>query len=291
MGVAEVLAGMRAQLPGSVKFIFQPAEEGPPAGEEGGAELMIKEGVLEDPKPDAIFGLHVFPRPVGTVAYRPGGFLASADSFKVVVKGRQTHGAMPWAGVDPIVVAAQIVMGFQTIASRQLDVTATPSIVTVGAIHGGVRNNIIPDEVEMIGTLRTFDAAVRTQIHEKVKRTAETIAASAGATAEVTITPGYPVTVNDAGLTERMIPTLNRVAGADKLALSNPITGAEDFSYFQQRIPGLFVGLGVAPPDDPSKAAPNHSPLFYADERALTVGVRVLANLTVDFLERTPLKK
>ena len=284
MGTAEVLAGMKATLPGTVKFIFQPAEEGPPDGEEGGAALMIKEGALENPVPDAIFGLHVFPLPVGEVRYRPNGFLASADSFKILVKGRQTHGAAPWKGVDPIVVASQIVLGLQTIASRQLDVTLTPSIVTVGIIKGGVRNNIIPDDVYLEGTLRTFDAAVRTDIHERLKRTAKSIAESAGATADVTVTLGYPVTVNDPALTEKMVPTIARVTGPDHSAVGQAITGAEDFSYFAEKVPGLFVALGVAPPGDPDKAASNHSPLFYADEKALPVGVRLLSNLTVDYM-------
>lgn len=284
MGVAEVLAGMKSKLPGSVKFIFQPAEEGPPEGEEGGAALMIKEGVLENPKPDAIFGLHVFPRPAGHVNYRQGGFLASSDTLKIKVKGRQTHGAAPWMGVDPIVVASQIVLGLQTVASRQLDVTLTPSIVTIGQIHGGVRSNIIPDEVDLEGTLRTFDPGVRTQIHERVKRTAEMIAQSAGATATVTIDPGYPVTVNHPGLTEHMTATVTRVAGPERSGVIPPITGAEDFSYFQEKVPGLFLSLGVAPEGEPAKTAPNHSPLFYADEKALPVGVRLLSNLTVDYM-------
>ncbi len=286
MGAAEVLSRMKEQLPGSVKFIFQPAEEGPPQGEEGGAALMIKEGVLENPAPDAIFGLHVFPFAVGSVQYRPQGFMASADTLQITVKGRQTHGAMPWGGVDPIVVASQIVLGLQTVASRQLDVTLTPSIITIGQIHGGVRSNIIPDEVKLEGTVRTFDTKVRTDIHERVKRTAAMIAQSAGATAEVTILPGVPVTTNHPDLTAQMVPTITRVTGAEKTSLARPITGAEDFSYFQEKVPGLFLALGVAPPGDPAKAAPNHSPFFYADEGALGVGVRLLASLAVDYLHK-----
>src|SRR6266850_674927 len=197
MGVAEVLAGMRRDLPGTVKFIFQPAEEGVPSGEDGGAEMMIAEGALDDPKPGAIFGLHVFPYPAGQIRYRPGGTMAAADGLRIVVHGRQTHGALPWAGVDPIVVASQIVLGLETIVSRQVDITAAPAVVTIGAINGGVRNNIIPDSVVMIGTIRTFDPAVQRDIHERVRRTAESIAQSAGATAQVTIEPGVPVTYND----------------------------------------------------------------------------------------------
>lgn len=282
MGVAEVLAGMGEELPGTVMFLFQPAEEGAPEGEEGGADLMLKEGVFDELTPDAVFGLHVWPRPVGTISTRPGGLMASSDSFSIKVHGKQTHGAMPWGGVDPIVSASQIVMGLQTITSRQLDATKTPSIVTVGAIHGGVRNNIIPEEVEMIGTLRTFDADTRTQIHERVTHTAETIASSSGARADVNIRLGYPVTANDPELTAQMLPTLKRVAG-DGYFESPRVTGAEDFSYFAEAVPGLFLFLGIAS-DDPDLVHPNHSPRFYADERALPVGVRALTALTLDFL-------
>jgi amidohydrolase len=285
MGVAEVLAGMRAQLPGTVKFIFQPAEEGPPAGEEGGAALMIKEGVLQNPKPDAIFGLHVFPYPVGHIAYRPGGTMASSDALRIVVRGRQTHGALPWLGVDPIVVASQIVLGLQTIISRQTDVTLAPAIVTVGSIRGGVRFNIIPDSVEMLGTVRTFDPAMQKDIHERIRRTAESVAAAGGATADVKIDTLSPVTYNDPALTERMVPTLRRVAGDGAVSTAQLTTTAEDFSRFQQRVPGLFFFLGITPKDaDPKQVAPNHSPRFYVDEAALPVGVRALANLAIDYM-------
>jgi amidohydrolase len=285
MGAAEVLAGMRRDLPGTVVFIFQPAEEGVPAGERGGAALMIEEGALANPKPDAIFGLHVFPYPAGEIRYRPGGAMASSDALRIVVHGRQTHGALPWAGIDPIVVAAQIVLGLQTITSRQVDITAAPAIVTVGAINGGVRYNIIPDSVVMIGTIRTFDTSVQRDIHERVRRTAESIAQSAGATAQVSIDTVAPVTYNDPALTERMLPTLRDVAGADHVRLGLPLTPAEDFSRYQQRIPGLFFFLGITPPGtDPRSAAPNHSPRFFVDEAALPVGVRALAHVAVDYL-------
>lgn len=283
MGVAEVLAAVGDELPGTVKFIFQPAEEGPPAGEDGGADMMIREGVLENPRPDAIFGLHVWPTPVGTLGWRSGGMMASADEFSIVVKGQQTHGAVPWAGIDPIVVASQIVLGLQTIPARQLDATLTPSIVTVGSIHGGVRGNIIPEEVELVGTLRTFDMATREQMHARVTRTAQSIAESAGASAEVHIGIGVPVTTNDPELTRRMLPTLERVAG-DGLVETPRITGAEDFSFFQNAIPGMFFFLGVAS-DDPEMVHPNHSPRFFADERALPLGVEAMTALTLDFLE------
>ena len=285
MGVADVLASVREDLPGSVKFIFQPAEEGAPEGERGGAELMLEEGAFENPRPEVIFGLHVGPGPVGRLSYRAGSTMAGADWLRILVRGRQTHGAAPWGGIDPIVVASQIVLGLQTVASRQLPVTLTPSIITIGSIHGGVRGNIIPDEVEMVGTIRTFDADVRRDIHRRIRRTAEQIAASAGATAEVSITHGYPVTVNDPELTARMVPTLQRVAGDDPVVVQDLMTVAEDFSYFQQEVPGLFFFLGVTPEDqDPATAPINHSPLFFADEQALPVGVRALTNLTLDYM-------
>lgn len=286
MGVAEVLARLRDELPGSVKFLFQPAEEGAPEGEEGGAELMIREGALENPRPDAVFGLHVMPAPVGMIAVRSGPFMASSDGLKIVVRGRQTHGAAPWGGVDPIVTASQIVVGLQTIVSRQINITAAPAIVTLGSIHGGVRGNIIPDEVEMVGTIRTFDPAMREDIHRRIRHIAESIASGAGATAEVTIDQGYPVTVNHPRLTERMRPVLESVAGEGMLVEPPLLTVAEDFSYFQREVPGLYFSLGVTPPDaEPGEVASNHSPYFFADERALKVGVRALAHLTVAYME------
>jgi amidohydrolase len=284
MGAAEVLAGMRGTLPGTVKFIFQPAEEGAPAGEEGGAEMMVAQGVLNDPAPSAIFGLHVWPDSVGRITYRPGGTMASSDGLAITVLGRQTHGAVPWGGLDPVVVSAQIINALQTIPSRQMDVTVAPQIVTIATIHGGVRNNIIPDSVVMTGTIRTLDAAQRADVHARVKRTAEKVAESFGASARVTIELGYPVTVNDPALTERMAPTL-RAASNGHAAVGPPTLGAEDFSYFQEKIPGLYFFLGVVPKgQDPAKAAKNHSPYFYADEGALPVGVRAMTQLTLDYL-------
>lgn len=285
MGVAEILAGVRQELTGSVKFIFQPAEEGPPAGERGGAELMIEQGALENPKVDAIFGLHVFPFEVGKVVWRAGAIMASGDQFRIVVRGRQSHGAIPWAGIDPIVTAAQIVLGLQTLVSRTVDLTLTPAVVTVGMIRGGVRNNIVPDSVELIGTIRTFDEATRDSLHARVQRTAEGIARSAGATVAVTTTRGYPVTINDPVLTERMVPTLRRTLGAANVVPAQQTTTAEDFSLFQRKVPGMFFFLGVTPKgSDPSKVASNHSPRFFADEAALVPGMRALANLAVDYL-------
>jgi len=288
LGVAEVLSGIREQLPGTVKFLFQPAEEGAPQGEEGGAELMVKEGALDNPKVDAVFGLHVTSRyPVGEIEYKPEGMMAAVDSFKIVVKGKQTHGAYPWLGVDPIVVASQIVLGLQTIPSRQVDSTLAPSVVTVGAIHGGVRNNIIPDNVEMIGTIRSLDAKMRDDIHARIKRTVENIAASAGATAELTITTGYPITYNDPALTDKMAPTLRRIAGAQNVRVVNATLGAEDFSFFQQKVPGLFFWLGTRPKNQTAEeAASNHSPLFYVDESGLELGVRAMSHVAVDYLRQ-----
>jgi amidohydrolase len=288
MSVASVLAGLRSELCGSVKFIFQPAEEGAPEGEEGGAALMIKEGALQNPEPDAIFGLHVVARiPTGTLGLRVGPLMASADQFSITVKGRQTHGAAPWMGVDPIVASAQVVLGLQTIVSRQLDITREAAVVTVGAIKGGLRNNIIPDQVEMIGTIRTFDEAMRSDVHERITATAKGISQAARADCEVCIERGYDVTVNHAQLTELMTPTLERVAGKGKVMTVPKATGSEDFSCFQKVVPGMFFFVGVTPPDrgDPAKSEPNHSPRFYVDEAALPLGVRALANLACDYLE------
>jgi amidohydrolase len=284
MGAAEVLAGMRAQLPGTVKFIFQPAEEASGTGL-GGAAAMIGHGALDDPRPTAIFGLHAFAGyRVGEVAVRAGGLMASSDGLRIIVRGRQTHGAIPWGGVDPIVVASQIVLALQTIVSRQVDLTTSPAIVTVGSIHGGVRGNIIPDSVVMIGTIRTFDQRMRQQIGDRVRRTATSVAEGAGAGAAVAIDLGNGVTFNDPALTARMRPTLARVAGT-KLVEARQTTTSEDFSRFQEQVPGLFVFLGVTPEgQDLTQVPQNHSPRFFADERALPVGVRVLVNLAVDYL-------
>jgi amidohydrolase len=287
MGVAEVLAGIRQELPGTVRFIFQPAEEGAPQGEEGGAGLMIREGALENPRPEAIFGLHVRPLPVGFIGYRAGGAMASSDSLRIVVHGQQTHGALPWGGVDPIVVSSQIVLGLQTIVSRQTDLTRTPAIITIGSIHGGVRSNIIPDSVEMEGTIRVFDPEIQSMIHERIRRTVGLIAESAGAKAEVKISGGTPVTYNDPKLTEQMAPTLKRAAGEHGAAALPPWTPSEDFSLYEKEVPGLFFFLGVTPRDaDPATVASNHSPHFYADESALKFGVSAFANLAVDYMQR-----
>lgn len=285
LGAATGLARLRAQLPGTVKLIFQPAEEGPPPGEDGGAKVMVEEGVLENPKVDAIFGLHVFPYRAGDIVYRPGPMMASGDGFTIRVIGRQTHGAVPWGGVDPIVIGAQIVLAAQTIVSRNVNITEAPAVLTFGAFNGGNRSNIIPDSVELAGTIRTFDEGVRKDIQRRLQDIATKTAEAAGGSAVVTYNVGYPVTVNDPALTARMAPTLARVAGADRVRVG-PLTGtAEDFSYYQQNVPGMFFFLGVTPPDqDPATVPQNHSPLFFADESALPVGVKALTNLTLDYM-------
>jgi amidohydrolase len=291
MATAEILAGMRKDLPGKVVFLFQPAEEGPSDFEAGtgktwGAKAMVEQGALADPKPDAVFGLHVFSgMPAGQIAWRSGPLMASADSYAVTVTGRQTHGALPWRGVDPVVAAAQVVTGLQTIVSRQLDLTKEPAIVSVGQIHGGVRYNIIPDSVTFEGTIRAFDEGMRSDIHERVKRTSESIAAASGAKAEAKVTKIYDVTSNDPALTERMTPTLVRVAG-NKPFNGNVAksTGAEDFSELSRVAPSLFLFLGVSTPGEETTAAANHSPLFKVDESGLIQGVRALTHLTIDYL-------
>jgi amidohydrolase len=285
MGVAEVLAGIRADIPGTVKFIFQPAEEGAPAGEEGGARLMIKEGVLENPVPGAIFGLHVFPDgEAGTITCRPGAAMAGNGSLRIVVHGAQTHGAMPWGGTDPIVTSAQIITGLQTVVSRQTDITRAPVVVTIGIIRGGVRSNIIPDTVEMIGTIRYLDPDMRKEVYARIKRAAEGIAQSAGATAEVAIGDGLPATMNDPALAARMLPALERAAGKGNVFDSPPKSCSEDFSLFSSRVPGLFLFLGSRTPgSDPAKAVQNHSPFFTVDEAALPLGVKALVNMTMDY--------
>lgn len=285
MGVAEMFAARRDELPGTIKFIFQPAEEGAPPGEEGGGELMVKQGVLQDPDVDVIFGQHIWSlAPAGQIGFKAGGILAAADQFRIVVNGKQTHGSSPWTGVDPIAVASQIVIGLNMIISRQTELTKEAAVISVGRVRAGVRNNIIPETAELIGTIRTLDTAMQDKIHADIKRTAEHIAASQGATVDVEIQRGYPVTYNDPALTEQMAPTLERVGG-DKTVRIDAITGAEDFSFFQKEIPGLFLMVGGMPEGtDPSEAAPHHTPDFYIEESSMKTGVRALANLTIDYM-------
>jgi len=288
MGIAEAFAGLKAELPGTVVFFFQPAEEGAPVGEEGGASLMIKEGVLEKYRPEAVFGLHVFANmPSGMVGYRAGPLMAGSDSYRIVVKGRQTHGARPWSGVDPIVVSAQIVNALQTVVSRQVDITANPAIVTVGAIKGGIRHNIIPDDVEMVGTIRTFDPQQRELIVKNIERMVVNISEASGATASFELDPGSnPVVRNDPALTERVLPSLRRVAGVANVRPVPLVTGAEDFAFFGQKVPSFFYFVGVTPRDQNMlTAASNHSPLFFVDEAAIPMASRTFANLALDYLE------
>ncbi len=280
MGAAEVLAGMRDQIPGTIKFVFQPAEEGL-----GGARAMITDGVNQNPRPDAWFGLHVWPTRVGSIGVRAGPEMAAAGNFRIIVKGVQTHGSQPWSGVDPIVVSAQILLGLQTIVSRQINISQLPAVLTVGQIQGGNRSNIIPDSVVMVGTLRTFDDAMRADIARRIERTARDIASAAGATAIVTVDPAGLVLANDTTLTNRMIPVLQRSAGQGGFSLINPIMGSEDFPEFTRDIPGVFFFLGVTPMDrDLATVSANHSPYFFADEGALETGVRAMANLAVEYL-------
>lgn len=289
LGAAKILNDNRDQLPGRVMLIFQPAEEGPPAGEKGGASLMLEEGLFEPEMPEAVFGLHVgIGVPGGQFATRAGPLMASSDRFVITVNGRQTHGARPWDGVDPVVTAAQIVMGLQTIASRQLDVTAAPSIISVGRIEGGVRNNVIPDSVELEGTIRAFDPAMRAQIHEAMERTARSIAEANGATIDWELELGNPPVRNNAALYEMMVPALEHAAGAP-LSPLNPQTVAEDFSEYAERTPSLFVFLGNWPEGvDPKTQPTNHSPMFDVHEPWLEHGVRAFGNMVVTYLNNPP---
>ena len=286
MGVASVLTGLRDELPGTVKFIFQPAEEGAPPGEQSGAEVMVQEGVLENPDVDAIFALHVFQAgTVGTASYRSGGAMASAQSYEIEIVGRQTHGARPWEGVDPIVAGAQIVTALQTIVSRQVDITVSPAVVTVGTFESGTRFNIVPDRAKLTGTIRSYDVETRELVHRQVREIATSVGSALGAEVTVTIDRGVPVTYNDPALTADMVPTLERVYGKENVTTAPRQTGAEDFSFFQEKVPGFYFFIGVRPVDVPAEdTIPNHSPFFYADETALAPGVRAMANVAYDYL-------
>lgn len=289
MGVAQVLAGVRDSLPGKVLFIFQPAEEGPPDGESGGASLMLHEGLFERYQPQAVFGLHIATGlPTGEIGYRAGPFMAGSDSFRIYVLGRQTHAARPWRGVDPVVTAAQIINALQTIVSRRTDITEYPAVVGVSVVRGGTRHNIVPSSVEMLGTIRSFAPEQRARIIEEIQRVVAGVANANGAQAELAIDAHtFPVTVNDKALTRRMLPSLERAVHG-KVRMVPVSTGAEDFSYYAQRAPGLFFFIGVTPAGtDPRAAASNHSDQFFLDEASLPVGLRALTNLVVDFLAPT----
>ncbi|WDH33795.1 amidohydrolase [Pseudomonas chlororaphis] len=290
LSTAKVLSDMRERLPGTVVFYFQPAEEGPsdfiPDGKNiWGAKMMVQEGVMKSPKPDAVFGLHVWAGiPAGRIAYRPGPTLASSDDLRIRILGKQTHAGRPWDGIDPITVGAQAIVGLQTVVSRRTDISSFPSVVSIGTISGGTRYNIIPESLDMSGTIRSYDYGIRQKLHSDVRQTVEKIAESGGAKAEVTIIEKYDPTINDPALTEKMLPSLRWAAGGD--VVQGPLVGgAEDFSFYAKEAPGLFVFLGVTPRDqDMAKAAPNHNPGFFVDESALVVGVRTLASLTTDYL-------
>jgi len=286
MAVAEILTSMKSELHGTVKFIFQPAEEGLPPGEVGGAEEMVKEGVLENPKVDVIFGQHIISYiPTGTLVYRPGGEMAAVNGFHIVVNGKSSHGALPWMGIDPIVISAQIINNLQTIVSRNVNITENPAVVTIGAIKGGNRGNIIPDSVEMDGTLRSFTDADKKLLWDKVNEIATKTAEMQGATAKVTLGNDYPVTFNDPALAAKMLPTLQKTAGAANVSLGPPVTGAEDFSFYQQKVPGMFFFLGGMPKGgDPKTTPANHSQDFYIEESGFALGVKAMCNLTLDYM-------
>ena len=290
MGAAKILTDIKGELKGKVKFIFQPAEEGAPAGEKGGAEVMVKEGGLKNPDVDAIFGLHISANTdVGTVRYNSGGTMAAVDPFKIVVHGKQAHGAYPWKSVDPIVTSAQMIMSIQTIVSRELKLIDDAAVVSIGSIHGGNRSNIIPSEVEMVGTIRTLNKAAREHIYEALPRKVKAIAESMGAEAELTLPLDYyyPITYNDPELTQQMLPTMQRTAGVENTLLSKPVTGAEDFSFFQEQVPGLYVWVGGKPLDVSEKDSPaHHTPEFYVDDSGMKLGVKLLTNFTLDYMAK-----
>jgi len=289
MGVAEILAGMKKELKGTIKFIFQPAEEGAPKGEEGGAELMVKEGVLDNPKVDVIFGLHINAQlEVGKITYRPGGMFAGVADVKITVKGKPSHGAEPWASVDPIVVSAQIINSLQTIVSRNVNITENAAVVTIGAIHGGNRSNIISEQVEMMGTVRTLSEADETFVFKRIRQIVEKTAEAAGATATVELpySVHYPVTFNNIALTTLMLPSLQKSAGTENVMLIPAETGSEDFSFFAQKIPGLYFYIGGLPKGkDPKTSAPHHTPEFFIDDSGFKTGINAFCNLVFDYME------
>lgn len=286
MSVAEVLASVRKDLKGTVKFIFQPAEEGAPQGEEGGAKLMVEEGVMDNPKVDVVFGLHIEAGiEAGTIEYKSGSFMAAADFFTIRVKGKASHGSQPWLGVDPISASAQIINGLQTIVSRQSELTKAPVIITVGKIQGGVRNNIISEEVEMLGTIRTLDSDMQKKVHEQFRHVIKTIGDASGATTEVEIDTKTLVTYNDPALVEKMLPSLRTAIGANNVKAREWVTGAEDFSYYGTRAPAFFFYLGGMPKGkDPKTAPPHHTAEFYVDNAGMKTGVQAFCQLVTDYM-------
>lgn len=288
LGVAKILYTIKDDIPGSIKFIFQPAEEGAPAGEEGGAELMVKEGVLKNPEVAAIFGLHIWSQfPAGNVYLRPKGIMAAVNEFRIDLEGVQTHGSTPWTGIDPIVTAAQIVNNIQTIVSRSLPLTEAGAVVTIGSIHGGVRSNIIPESLYMLGTIRTLDEAMKATVLRRLEEIVYNTAKANNAKAKITYQVSYPITYNDPGLYENMLPSLKRINGPENVHFMNAITGAEDFSFFQKEVPGLYFFIGGAKiGTDPKKAAPHHTPDFYVDDSAMITGVKSMTTLALDYLSK-----
>jgi len=286
MSAAEVLAGMKNEIKGTIKFIFQPAEEGPPEGEEGGAALMVKEGVMENPKVDVVFGLHIESNiEVGQIHYKPGAFMASSDWFNITVKGKGSHGSQPWLGVDPIAISAQIIQGLQNIVSRQTELTKAPVVITVGKIHSGVRNNIIPDECVMDGTIRTLDSKMQKEVHERIRHTATKIAEAGGATAEVSFDTKTLVTYNTPELVTKMIPSLQSAAGVNSVSQREWVTGAEDFSYYGTKAPSFFFYLGGMPKgNDPAKAPPHHTAEFFVDDAGMKTGIKAFCHLVFDYM-------
>jgi amidohydrolase len=289
IGVAEILSSMQKDLKGTVKFIFQPAEEGAPKGEEGGAELMIKEGVLENPKVDVIFGLHISAQlEVGKINYRPGGIMAGVGDMKITVKGKSSHGATPWSSIDPIVTSAQIINNLQTIVSRNVNITKNAAVVTIGAIHGGNRSNIIPEEVEMLGTVRTLSASDEILVFERIRQIVTKTAELNGAEAivELPYSSHYPVTLNNVALTAKMLPSLQKSAGESNVVIVPARTGAEDFSFFSNEVPGLFFFIGGLPKGkDPKTSGPHHTPDFFLDESGFITGVTTMSNLVLDYMD------
>ena len=286
LGVAKILYELKEQIPGKVKFIFQPAEEGAPEGEEGGAKLMVEEGVLYNPNVDAIFGLHISSHDkVGTISIKPEGIMAAVNSFRIDIKGRQAHGSAPWNSVDPIVTAAQMINNIQTIVSRNMKLTEAAAVVTIGAIHGGVRSNIIPEDLYMLGTIRTLDESMKIKIHKRIKEIVKKTADTNNAEATINIDEGYPVTFNDPKLYSRMLPTFTRVAGEENVKIIKAITGAEDFSFFQKEVPGLYFFIGGIPENiDISQSADHHTPDFFVDDSGMLLGMKTMATLALDYL-------
>jgi amidohydrolase len=286
MSVAEILAGMKSQLKGTVKFVFQPAEEGPPAGEEGGADLMVKEGVLENPKVDVMFGLHInSATEVGTIRLRGGGIMAASDWLSITVKGKGSHGSQPWMSVDPVIVSAQIIQGLQNIISRQTELTKYPAVISVTTIHAGLRQNIIPETAEMKGTIRTLDKAMQQDIWDKIKRTATQIAEASGATADVVIENKAKVTYNDPALVKKMMPSFQRAAGIDRVLETEAVTGAEDFSCYADKVPAVFFFLGGMKKGlDPKKAYPHHTADFVVEDEGMKLGVKTFCHLVFDYM-------